>query len=126
MEFVKKYIEPILAGGKQRIDSDKISIYYAEGMKGFNTDPSGSMHSVLFDLIGAKNVAQTDILEGKGMTAVSPEQIYLWNPDAILVWSGNFDDMDSYKYIPVLHNGHVYRLYAEEKCIKSPGNHSVG
>ena len=61
-------------------------IYYAEGMKGLNTDPSGSVHSLLIDLAGGVNVAQTDILPGKGMTDVSLEQIYRWNPDLILVW----------------------------------------
>jgi iron complex transport system substrate-binding protein len=33
------------------------------------------------------------------MTGVSLEQIYQWNPDIILVWSGNFDGMDSYREI---------------------------
>lgn len=97
--FVQKYADPIIQAGSTRAESAKKKIYYAEGMKGFNTDPKGSIHSLLFDLVGAKNVAQTDILEGKGLTNVSPEQVYLWNPDAVVVWSGNFDSLDSYRYI---------------------------
>jgi iron complex transport system substrate-binding protein len=68
-------------------------------MKGLNTDPSGSVHSLLIDLAGGVNVAQTDILQGKGMTGVSLEQVYNWKPDLILVWSGNFDGMNSYREI---------------------------
>lgn len=98
-DFITKYADPILAKGGKRADSEKKTVYYAEGMNGFSTDPSGSIHSLLIDKVGAKNVAQTDILEGKGMTAVSPEQVYLWNPEVILVWSGNFDNMDSYKCV---------------------------
>jgi len=97
--FIEKYVEPTLAKAASIPDSLKRRIYYAEGMKGLNTDPSGSVHSRMIDLAGGVNVAQTDVLPGKGMTGVSLEQVYRWNPDLILVWSGNFDDMDSYREI---------------------------
>jgi iron complex transport system substrate-binding protein len=97
--FIERYIDPTLEKARLIPDEKKKRIYYAEGMKGLQTDPSGSVHSLLIDLLGAINVAQVDILPGKGMTAVSLEQLYIWNPDLILVWSGNFDGMDSYKEI---------------------------
>jgi iron complex transport system substrate-binding protein len=97
--FIETYIDPMLEKAKTIPDGQKKRIYYAEGMKGLNTDPSGSVHSLLIDLTGGVNVAKTDILQGKGMTGVSLEQIYRWNPDLILVWSGNFDGMDSYREI---------------------------
>jgi iron complex transport system substrate-binding protein len=97
--FIRTYIDPVLEKAKRIPDGQKKRIYYAEGMKGLNTDPSGSVHSQLIDLVGGVNVAQTDILPGKGMTGVSLEQVYRWNPDLILVWSGNFDGMDSYREI---------------------------
>jgi iron complex transport system substrate-binding protein len=97
--FIRAYVDPVLEKAKTIPDRRKKRIYYAEGMKGLNTDPSGSVHSLLIDLAGGVNVAKTDILPGKGMTGVSPEQIYRWNPDLILVWSGNFDGMDSYREI---------------------------
>lgn len=117
--FIRKYVDPVLEKGGKRRDTEKKKIYYAEGMKGFNTDPSGSIHSLIIDLVGAKNVAQTNLLGAKGMTAVSPEQIYLWNPDLVLVWSGNFDSMDSYKNVrsspqwsklKAVQEGHVYQV----------------
>lgn len=97
--FIETYIDPTLEKAKTIPGEQKKRIYYAEGMKGLNTDPSGSVHSLLIDLTGGVNVAKTDILQGKGMTGVSLEQIYRWNPDMILVWSGNFDSMDSYREI---------------------------
>jgi iron complex transport system substrate-binding protein len=97
--FVETYIDPVLERAKTIPDEQKKRIYYAEGLKGLNTDPSGSVHSLLLNLTGGINVAQTDILPGRGMTDVSLEQVYRWNPDMILVWSGNFDGMYSYREI---------------------------
>jgi iron complex transport system substrate-binding protein len=99
VEFVQAYIDPILAKAKTIPQEQKKTVYYAEGMKGLQTDPSGSIHSLLIDLLGGINVAQTDVLPGKGMSAVSLEQLYVWQPEMILVWSGNHDDLDSYKEI---------------------------
>lgn len=99
LAFVKTYIDSIPLKAQAIAERDKKRIYYAEGMKGMKTDPSGSVHSLLIDSVGAKNVATVDLLPGKGMTNVSMEQIYAWNPDIVLVWSGNFDGMDSYKFI---------------------------
>ncbi|KAA6352287.1 iron complex transport system substrate-binding protein [termite gut metagenome] len=117
--FIETYIDPALAKGKTISGKKKKKIYYAEGLQGLKTDPSGSVHSLLIDLVGGINVAEVDILPGKGMTNVSLEQIYVWNPDLILVWSGNFDEMDSYKYIKTdlswkklkaVRNNYVYQV----------------
>ncbi|MDR1810313.1 MAG: ABC transporter substrate-binding protein [Prevotella sp.] len=97
--FINKYIDPIVEKAGTIPAGQKKRVYYAEGMKGANTDPSGSVHSLLIDLLGGVNVAEAEVLPGKGMTGVSPEQVYAWNPDIVLVWSGNFDGMDSYRYI---------------------------
>ncbi len=100
ISFIESNIDPIpqkIAG----IPQDKRKrIYYAEGINGLATDPKGSVHSLLIELCGGDNVARSvDVLPGKGMTSVSIEQIYAWNPEYILVWSGNFDSMSSYKEI---------------------------
>jgi iron complex transport system substrate-binding protein len=99
IDFITHYVDPVLVRSSAIPAADKKTIYYAEGMRGLNTDPSGSIHSLLIDLLGGINVAQVELLSGKGMTGVSMEQLYTWNPDIILVWSGNFDDMDSYREI---------------------------
>ena len=51
-------------------------------------------------LCGGVNIAESvEALPGKGMSNVSLEQAYKWNPEYILVWSGNFDSISSYKEI---------------------------
>ncbi|GHT65372.1 ABC transporter substrate-binding protein [Bacteroidia bacterium] len=99
ISFIQTHIDPILEKAKTIPQEQKKTIYYAEGMKGLQTDPSGSIHSLLIDLLGGINIAQTDVLPGKGMSSVSLEQLYVWQPEIILVWSGNHDGLDSYKEI---------------------------
>jgi iron complex transport system substrate-binding protein len=117
--FIRTYIDPAFEKAKSIPEEAKKRVYYAEGMKGLKTDPSGSVHSLLIDLLGAKNVAEVDVLPGKGMTNVSAEQVYAWNPDIILVWSGNFDNLDSYrniktdeawKQLDAVRNNRVYQV----------------
>lgn len=64
---------------------EKVKVYYAEGPKGLQTDPSGSQHAELIDLAGATNVADVKLLQGYGRTEVSFEQVLKWNPDVIIV-----------------------------------------
>lgn len=97
--FVRKYIDSIPEKAKMIPQKLRHRVYYAEGMNGLQTDPSGSIHSLLLDSVGAVNVAQADVLPEKGMTNVSMEQVYKWNPEIILAWSGNFDGLDSYRTI---------------------------
>lgn len=68
-------------------DKDKVRIYYAEGDDGLKTDPSGSMHTQVFDFLGVTNVA--DVAENstngiKGQSSVSLEQVMSWNPQVII------------------------------------------
>jgi iron complex transport system substrate-binding protein len=60
-------------------------VYYAEGLKGLETDPKGSMHTEVLELAGGINVAEVPILKGYGRSAVSWEQLLAWNPEVIIV-----------------------------------------
>jgi iron complex transport system substrate-binding protein len=66
-------------------EAKKLKLYYAEGPKGLQTDPKGSPHSQLIELVGGVNVADVKILPGYGRSEVSIEQIIKWSPDIILV-----------------------------------------
>ncbi len=72
-----------------KIPEDKrVSIYYAEGKDGLQTEPSKSIHAKVFNLAGAKNVAaDVEGKGGKGKTPVSLEQVIEWNPQVIFAWS---------------------------------------
>ncbi|HBF34378.1 TPA: ABC transporter substrate-binding protein [Candidatus Sumerlaeota bacterium] len=59
-------------------------VYYAEGPRGLETDPSGSFHVELLDVLGAVNVAEVPIISSMGRSPVSMEQLLVWNPEIII------------------------------------------
>lgn len=97
--FLHTYIDSISVKAKKLTEKQRVHVYYAEGGRGLNTDPSGSFHSQILDVVGALNVAQTGVVAGQGMSAVSMEQILLWNPEIILVWTGMSTSMTTLQYI---------------------------
>lgn len=76
----------------QNIAEDKrVRVYYAEGADGLQTDPSGSRHTEVLDMVGGVNVADVIAKGQRGLTQVSHEQVLLWNPDAIICWGQCFE-----------------------------------
>jgi len=93
-------------------DEEKIRVYYAEGPDGLATDPSGSQHALLIDYCGGKNVAETTITPGYGMTPVSLEQVLNWNPEVIIASDSKFASSvltdPLWKDVPAVQSGRVY------------------
>lgn len=118
--FVRQYVDSIPIKAREIPVNLRHTVYYAEGDDGLRTDPAGSVHSLLLDSVGLKNVAQVEVLSGKGMTAVSIEQLYVWQPEIILVWSGNFDDMSSYKTIETSSKWKFLKAVKENKVYQVP------
>jgi len=59
--------------------------YYAEGPKGLETEPGGSMHSEALNFAGGINVASgVEVQQGYGHSAVSLEQVLRWNPEIVI------------------------------------------
>ena len=88
-DFNDKYLD--IVHKKTPQITDKKNVYYAEGNDGLKTNPSGSVHGQLIDLVGGKNVA--DSLSQGNTTAgvrVSIEQVISWNPDVIITTDPNF------------------------------------
>lgn len=83
--YCKKVIDTVTENAAKIKDEDKVSVYYAEGPEGLQTDPSGSPHAIVLDMVGCKNVAEVENLSGYGRADVSPEQILVWNPDMIII-----------------------------------------
>ncbi|MBP1763872.1 MAG: transporter substrate-binding protein [Firmicutes bacterium] len=70
-----------------KIPEDKrVRVYYAEGPAGLATDPAGSRHTEVLDLVRGVNVAQVQMNPGSGMSAVSVEKVMLWDPDIIIAY----------------------------------------
>ena len=109
--FIKTYLDDIEKQAKLIPEKSRKVVYYAEGPNGLNTDPSGSKHSQIIDFVGAKNIAKADIIEGKGMSAVSMEQVMVWNPEIVLVWTGSAGT--TYNYVT------TNPLWANIKAVKT-------
>ncbi len=95
----------------------KVRVYYAEGPKGLSTEPSGSAHAKLLDVLNITNVAQVEKAGQSGMSAVSLEQVLAWNPDVILSWGadrgGAYDlilSSPDWKNINAVKNKKVYEV----------------
>lgn len=71
-------------------DSEKVTVYFAEGPAGLQTEPPGSVHAQLIDLCGGENVADVQMQGGAGETDVSMEQVLKWNPDVIITTEPTF------------------------------------
>ncbi len=117
--YIEKWLLPVFAKAARIPANQRKRVYYAEGNRGLNTDPSGSFHSQIIDLVGATNVAQVNRLSGKGMSAVSMEQVLQWNPDEVIVWTGMGPSMTTYRAIaadplwqrvPAVRKGHIHQI----------------
>ncbi|MBP1639327.1 MAG: iron(III) transporter periplasmic iron-binding protein [Bacteroidetes bacterium] len=111
--FIKTYLDVIEKRAKQIPRNARRQVYYAEGPNGLSTDPSGSKHSQIIDFVGATNIAKAEIIPGKGMSVVSMEQVMVWNPEVILVWTGSAENLVTYKYI------HSDPLWANIRAVKN-------
>jgi len=98
-DFVATYLDPIHAHAKAIRESDRVRVYYAEGPNGLSTNPAGSAHTQVLDFVGANNVARVANLPDEGMSAISLEQLYLWQPELILVWTPAADRLTTWHAI---------------------------
>ena len=84
-DFNDRYLQIVKDKSSKLSDSDKKTVYYAQGDDGLQTNPSHSTHGQLIDLVGGVNVA--DSLNQGNTTSgiqVSIEQVLSWNPDVII------------------------------------------
>ena len=106
-------------------ESQRKSVYIAQGRGGLSTDPVGSMHVTdALEVLGTRNVADMPGSEGQGMgmPTVNLEQIMVWNPDAVLVSEYSMSDSETsdlydeiltdpdWASVPCVREGRVYRL----------------
>lgn len=92
-DFNDKYVNMVHDRASKLSDSDRKTVYYAQGDDGLQTSPSHSTHGQLIDLVGGKNVADS---ASQGNTTsgiqVSIEQVISWNPDIIITNDQEFYD----------------------------------
>ena len=81
---------------------ERITVYYAEGPEGLQTEPETSQHMLGFLEGGALCAAKCEETYGGGMTDVSLEQVLKWDPEVIVSWDvdtrgGAFEDIRTNK-----------------------------
>lgn len=112
-DFDEKYLKLTNETASQMSDSDKKSVYFAEGNDGLQTVPSGSSQSQQLELIGANNVAD-ELDQGNTSSGfqVSMEQVIKWNPDIIITTSPDFYNTvksdSSWSQLDAVKNDEVY------------------
>lgn len=109
-EKLAKYCEKVLKESDEIVksvkDNEKVKVYYAEGPKGLETDPEGSLHSEVIKYAGGKNVADFPVKHGARNT-VSMEQIISWDPDVIVADSNVFND-NSWEQLSAVKENRIY------------------
>lgn len=91
-EVLATYTETTLKDLGERLAKlpagERPKVYYGRGPEGLETGLSGSINLEILEAVGASNVAAA---AGKGgLTNVSLEQVFGWNPDVILGASPKF------------------------------------
>lgn len=95
-------------------DGERVRVYYGEGVSGLETNPVGSIHADVIDIIGAENVADIPITSGGGRNQISMEQLYLWDPELIIL--GPDAEMDAvvadplWRELEAVRDGKVYQV----------------
>jgi len=92
---------------------EKVTVYYAEGADGLNTECSDSVHAELIPLSGGKNIYRCETKTIYGMEKISLEEVLNRNPDVILARERAF--MDSvlkdrrWAHVRAVQNRRIYR-----------------
>ena len=75
-------------------EHERARVIYAQGEYSTEVLGKGSIHAEVLDYAGAENVAVLPELNSRGSSDVSMEQIYLWNPDVLILSpDANFDEI---------------------------------
>lgn len=67
-------------------DEDRVSVFMADMESGLATNPQGSIHAEVIDLVGAINVVESDF-DSKNDASI--EELLNWDPDVVLFAPGS-------------------------------------
>jgi len=87
-------------------------VFYARGANGLATAPRGSLQAEVFDLAGARNVAEPPPGFPGNLFNVSLEQVLLWQPDVIVTIDPAFArtvrTRPEWQGVPAVKNNRIY------------------
>ncbi|EPL9571065.1 ABC transporter substrate-binding protein [Providencia rettgeri] len=80
-QLAQRYLDDAVAFA-HKPQQKPLSFFLARGAKGLETGSKGSIHTEAIEILGFRNVV--DIPNFRGLTTVSMEQLYQWDPDIII------------------------------------------
>ena len=131
-DYCTTTLEQVAAAVATIPEDERVSLYYAEGPEGLQTEPTSSSHALILELSGAKNVAvDVEAEGGKGKSLVSMEQVLAWDPQVIIAWDeqryeGGADELiltsENWAPVQAVQDGRVYTMpQAPFSWIDRPG-----
>lgn len=113
-EYCKKTVDEAKEKSASIDDNKRVKVYYGVGEDALQTNAKGSIHADVIEVVGAINVAEVEKIGSGGGSQVSPEQIILWNPDAIILSPGESYDKigshDSWKDVKAIKDNKYYDI----------------
>ena len=113
-EYAEEMLDKINAVQDSIAKTDKVSVYYAEGIDGLSTECDTSIHAGLIPICGGKNVHMCSVRTTYGMEKVSLEQVMHYAPEVIVTSESLFYDAvfrdPRWQNIPAVQNHRVYRI----------------
>ena len=88
-----------------------VSFYYSSSVDGLEAIPSGNFHGEVLEAVGGVNVVPSTF--SSGGNAISLEQLFLWNPDVIILsnedaYNSVIAETSSWQTLDAVKNGRVY------------------
>lgn len=112
--YCKNTIEDISKKSASIPEKDKITIYYALGNEGLNTNAAGSIHADDIEAVGAVNAANVQLVSSGAGSIVTMEQIMKWNPNVIITApNGIYNTISSDKLwqsLNAVKSGKIYEI----------------
>ncbi|MGC4018429.1 MAG: ABC transporter substrate-binding protein [Muricomes sp.] len=121
-EELGAYCETVLEDAKEKAATipagDRVRIYYGQGEDGLSTILSHTIHSQIYELVGADIVVDADSAQvQQGGGTISMEQLLAWDPDVIMFEKNSIYDTAandaSWAGLSAIKNGKYYQIPAE-------------
>ncbi|PTY05110.1 ABC transporter substrate-binding protein [Opitutaceae bacterium EW11] len=119
-DYARRTLSQARAAAEAIPRREQVRVYYAEGMRGLQTDTRGSWHTELLDLLGVENVADVPTTSGFGRVSVSLDQVIAWKPDVVLAcpeklnangsWMPEWLQDPAWREVPGVARGRVYLI----------------
>lgn len=110
--YIRETLAEAEALSAQIPEDGRKRVLYAQGEYGTEVLGVGSVHAQVLDCAAAVNVAVLDSVASEGGNEVSMEQIYLWNPEVVILSpDANYDEIfedPSWAGVAAVQSGAVY------------------